>query len=32
MSGAKLVPELLVSDHAASRDFYVAHSRIRGAL
>ena len=23
MSGAKLVPELLVSDHAASRDFYV---------
>lgn len=23
MSGAKLVPELLVSNHAASRDFYV---------
>lgn len=23
MSGARLVPELLVSDHAASRDFYV---------
>ena len=23
MSGAKLVPELMVSDHAASRDFYI---------